>query len=98
MDYWLGSWVDTGNGAELWNYSGSWSLVDATYNANTINLSTTKDTSSVTVAVDLSALGLSVGNSFTFDVYTTGGGGSDGAIDALSDDLQTIADWGNAYL
>ena len=97
MDYWLGSWVDTGNGAELWNYSGSWSLVDATYNANTINLSTTKDTSSVTVAVDLSALGLAVGNSFTFDVYTTGGGGSDGAIDALSDDLQTIANWGDAY-
>ena len=24
MDYWVGSWVDSGNGAQLWQYTGAW--------------------------------------------------------------------------
>lgn len=97
MDYWIGSWADSGNGVELYSWSGSWGLDSATTGLNPANLAFSKDTSSVTITMDLAALGLGVGNSFLFDVYTSGGGGGDGAVDALSTDSQTIADWGDAF-
>ena len=42
-------------------------------------------------------LGLSAGNSFNFDIYASGGGGGDSAVDALANPLQSINDWGVAY-
>lgn len=34
MDYWLGSWVDSGNGMEVRNWTGAaWNLYAATYQA-----------------------------------------------------------------
>ena len=98
LNYWIGSWVDGGNGAELWHYVPGWTLTEATYNAPPNNdISISKDTSSVTITTLLSNLGLAPGNSFQFDVFTSGGGGGDGAVDALNNPAQTIADWGNAY-
>lgn len=97
MNYWVGSWADSGNGAEIYNYSGSWTLQSATYGANPDGISFAKDTSSVTLDFKFAGLGLSAGNSFTFDVYTSGGGGGDSAIDALSNPSVTIANWGDAY-
>lgn len=96
-DYWLGSWADSGNGAETYNYSGSWSLQDATYNAapnNQINIS--KDTSSVTLTLPLARLGLGAGQTFFFDIFTSGGDGGDGAVDSLGNPAQQIADWGDS--
>jgi len=52
---------------------------------------------SVTISFNYAGLGLSAGDTFSFDVYTSGGGPTDGAVDALSNSSQTIADWGNAY-
>jgi hypothetical protein len=89
MDYWIGSWVDSGNGAQLWTWSGSWNI--------TATPGISKDSSSVTLTLPLASMGLSVGNSFVFDVYTSGGGGSDGAVDALGNPNQTIANWSDAY-
>ena len=98
MDYFVGSWVDSGNGAEIRNWTGSaWNLQSATYSPNPDNLSISKDASSVTIQFAFAGLGLAVGNAFTFDVYTSGGGGTDSAIDALSNPNQTVADWGIAY-
>lgn len=97
MEHWIGAWVDSGNGAELRGFAGAWNLNSATYGTNPANLGITKDTSSVTVTFDLAALGLTVGNTFQFDVYSSGGGGSDGAVDALSLATPSITDWGNAY-
>ena len=98
MDYWLGSWVDAGNGAENRNWNGStWNLQSATYNPNPDSLSISKDASSVTLSLKLSGLGLSVGNSFMFDVYASGGGGGDSAVDALANPLQSISDWPGPY-
>jgi len=91
MDYWIGSWVDGGNGIEVWNYSGSWA------NGNPLPRSITKDSSSVSLTTTLASLGLTPTSSFTFDIYTSGGGAGDGAVDALGNDNQTIADWGNSY-
>jgi hypothetical protein len=97
MDYWVGSWVDSGNGAEVWKYTGTWGLQSATYGANPDSISITKDTSSVTLDFKFAGLGLSTGSSFNFDVYTSGGGGTDGAVDALANPNQSISDWGVAY-
>jgi hypothetical protein len=99
MDYWVGSWVDSGNGANLWEYTGSWSQQSQTGGVNPDNLAISKIASpgSVTVSFNYAGLGLSAGDTFTFDVYTSGGGASDGAVDALANSSQTIGDWGNSY-
>lgn len=96
MDYWVGSWVDSGNGAELYKYNAGWSLTYATYTpTNAISIS--KDSSSVTLKLTYADLGLVNGSTFCFDVYTTGGGGSDSAVDALANPNQSIADWPGPY-
>lgn len=98
MDFWLGSWVDSGNGAELRTWDGSaWQLQSATYGPNPDNLAIFKDNSSVTLSVNLSGLGMVLGDSFIFDVYTSGGQPWDSAIDALSNPNQTIGDWDESY-
>jgi hypothetical protein len=101
MNYWIGSWVDSGNGAELYTWGsgpGPWSLTEATYNAPPNNLiSISKNTTSVTVKVPLAKVGLNPGDSFLFDAFTSGGGGGDSAVDALSSSVPSIADWGNPY-
>jgi hypothetical protein len=101
MDYWVGSWVDSGNGAELYKYTGTgWPFPpqNATWGSNPANVRVlTKDSSSVTLAFQYAWLGLGNGSTFAFDVYTSGGGGGDGAVDALGNPSQTISDWGNSY-
>ena len=98
MDYFVAGWVDWGNGAELRNWGGaSWGLQSATYNPNPDMLSISKDASSVTFTFNFVGLGLTAGSAFAFDVYTSGGGGTDGAIDALANPAQTIAGWSDAY-
>jgi hypothetical protein len=98
MDYFVGSWVDSGNGAEIRTWNGtSWTLQSATYNPNPDSLAISKDASSVTLTFDMAGLGLSSGNTFLFDIYSSGGGGGDSAIDALFNPNQTVADWPNNY-
>jgi len=97
MDYWVGSWVDSGNGAEIRNWTGSWNLQSATYNPNPDALSISKDSSSVTISFNFAGLGLSAGSSFSFDIYTSGGGGSDSAIDAAANPAQSVANWPDVY-
>lgn len=89
MDYWVGSWVDSGNGAQLWQYTGAW--------ANIGTPSVTKNISSVTLQFAYAGLGLAPGSTFRFDVYTSGGGGGDSAVDALANPAQSIANWGDPY-
>lgn len=96
-NYWLGSWVDSGNGAENYIWTGAaWLRQDATYDPAPNNqISIVKDTSSATITVPLARLGLGLGQQFCFDVFTSGGGGGDGAVDSLGNPFQQIADWGN---
>lgn len=90
MDYWLGSWVDGGgDDGQQWNYTGTWngpSALTVVTNANTISLTTT-----------LASLGLAGGETIKFDVYTSGGGGGDSAVDALSSATPSITTWGGPY-
>jgi hypothetical protein len=42
-------------------------------------------------------MGLSVGNTFFFDAYSSGGGGGDSAIDALANPNVSVTGWGGPY-
>ena len=98
MDYFIGSWVDWGDGAEVYSWDGAtWNLDEATYNPPSDIQFPVKTTSSVKLTTTLASLGMGIGDTFTFDVWTTAGGGTDSAIDALSDPSQTISEWNAPY-
>jgi hypothetical protein len=98
MDYWLGSWVDSGNGMEVRNWTGAaWNLYAATYQPIPPLAVPTKDSSSVTLTVPLAYLGLNLGDVFLFDVYSSGGGGGDSAVDAAGNPNPSILGWGGPY-
>jgi hypothetical protein len=94
MDYWIGSWVDSGGGAQLWTWDGAaWSgpgsLAGYTF--------TPGATSDINYTVSLASLGLSPGDQFTFDAYSSGGGNGDTAIDALANPNVAVTSWGATY-
>ncbi|MCE5187198.1 MAG: hypothetical protein LLF76_13840 [Planctomycetaceae bacterium] len=98
MDYFIGSWADSGGGAETYSWDGdSWNRDNATYSSPSDIEIPVITTSSITLKTSLASLGLSHGDSFVFDVFTTGGGGQDTATDALSDPLQTAGEWSVPY-
>ena len=97
MNYWLGTWIDGGNGAESYvNGGSSWNRTGATWNGD-FSGSISKSGSTVTLSVARSAIGMSSDGTFLFDVYTSGGGGGDGALDALSTSSPSIANWGDSF-
>ncbi len=91
MNYWVGSWVDWGGGAQLWDNGGSG------WNGPGSGASIALNGNSVTLTVSRGGIGMSGDGTFLFDVYTSGGGGNDGAIDALSTDAVSMANWGDSF-
>jgi hypothetical protein len=97
MNYWIGSWVDGGNGAESYeNTLSGWNRTGATWASNFAG-SITSGGSNVTITVARSAIGMSADGTFLFDVYSSGGGGGDGAIDALSVNTPSVLNWGDSF-
>jgi hypothetical protein len=102
MDYWIGSWVDSGGGAELYSFNGvSWALSGATYSTNSPFPGSYNfvggANSTITYTATLASLGLAINDVFYFDAYSSGGNGGDGAIDALANPNVSITDWGQSY-
>ncbi len=96
MDYWIGSWVDGGGGAERRSFNGtSWNLDAATYTSGFGSFSFSGN--QVTYSMSLSSLGLAVGDTFFFDAFSSGGGGGDSAIDALANPGVSVTGWGGPY-
>jgi hypothetical protein len=89
-DAWIGSWVDSGGGIQPWTYAGgSW-----TQNGSGVPVLSGNMTS---ITTSLASLGLSAGQTFKFDVYTTGGGGGDSANDSAANPAQSITNWPGPY-
>jgi hypothetical protein len=87
LDHWIGSWVNFGGGAELHSWTGSaWG---PTVPGTSVALTGT----STTITVPLALLGLNVGDTFIFDIWSTGGFSPNPAIDALSNPSQTQPTW-----
>ena len=93
MDYWIGSWVNSGGGSQLWSYSGSWTNTGAlpgfTFSPGT--------TSTITYTTSLASLGLAINDTFYFDAYSSGGGGTDSAVDSLANPNVSITSWSQTY-
>lgn len=93
MNYWLGSWVDGGGAAQFFSYDGA-AWVGGTAPAFSI---TSGSSSVIDLTIPLAAIGISLNDTFYFDAYTSGGGNTDSAVDALANPTQSISDWGQTY-
>ncbi len=94
MTHWIGSWVNSGGGSQLWTYNGaSWdgpaSLAGFSFAAGT--------QSTITYTVSKDSLGVATGDTIQFDAYSSGGGGGDSSVDALSNPNVAITSWGQIY-
>ena len=93
MTRWVGSWVDSGGGAQNWTYSGSgWSQNTAGPGFSF----TAGAQSTLTYTVSMASLGVSNGSTIYFDAYSSGGG-NDSAIDALSRSDAAVSNWGGPF-
>lgn len=94
MDYWVGSWADGGGGSQVWSYDGSaWTNTGP---APGFSMSAGIN-SSLTYTLSLTSLGLNPGDTIYFDAYSSGGGGNDSAVDALSNPYVSITSWDQLY-
>ena len=104
MTHWIGSWVNSGGGSQLWTYSGSgtgggtaknWTgpagLVGYSFTTNT------NGTSTINYVVSKASLGVALGDTIYFDAYSSGGGDGDSAVDALANPNVTITNWAGPY-
>jgi hypothetical protein len=99
MTHWIGSWVDGGNGANFFTYSGTaWTETAATYSGNFPGFSVVAGAQSViTYTVPKASLGVVNGDTIRFDAYSSGGGTPDSAVDALANSNTSITGWGQTY-
>jgi autotransporter-associated beta strand protein len=113
MNYWIDNWTnqttggtvaspDTGDAQAFTYTGGAWSQVAGNGLATDVAgnpqfTQTTLGMTSVTTSVSLAALGLSVGNQFNFDVWTTYDGGV-GAVDALDDSGAATSESSPTYI
>lgn len=99
IDFYVGSWADNsfpmGMGGELRQMDGVGgnTLLDATYTTGTlINGSTAAF--SQTISISRAAIGMGGNGTFRFDVFSTGGTGSDPGVDHLSRSDAATDGWG----
>jgi len=94
MNYWIGSWVNGTGGAQLWSYNGT-SWIEQTSSAPIISLAP-GTTSQIQLTLSLASLG-NPSEPWYFDVYSSGGGGTDSAVDALSNPSIATTTWAGPY-
>lgn len=92
MNYWIGSWVNAGGGAQLWSYNGvSWTAAAAPALSLTAGA-----VSQISLTLPLANIG-SPSGTWYFDTYSSGGGATDSAVDALSNPNIAITSWSQTY-
>ena len=90
ITHWTATWADDGGsgfGGEVYSFDGNgWILDDATYQAGSlIQGSDAMHGAGIQMwQISLDWLGVNVGDTITFDVMTSGGGGGDPGVDHLS--------------
>ena len=92
INFQIASWVDNGGGVGFSQYaSNAWTSTSGA----SIDL-TQIVSNKVSWTVSLASLGLSLGDTFKFDVGTTGGGGGDPFVDVASRGDASTSGWGSA--
>ena len=88
IEHYIGSWVDaSSDNAQFWSWGGSWNQTGTLTNSVSGN--------TVTWTVSLAALGVNAGDTFYFDIATSGGG-NDPGVDHLSRSDAATPGWGSA--
>ncbi len=94
MDYWIGSWVDSSGGSELYSYGAtSWNAPSTPAGFSLA----AGASSTISYTLTLASLGLAPDDVFYFDAYSSGGGDGDSAVDALANPNVSIANWAGPY-
>lgn len=93
MTHWIGTWADAGGDA----CGGGTSTYSAPSWGGTSGPTVTKDATGITIVETVANLALGPGEVFSFDVYTSGGGNPDSAVDALSASAASITGWAGPY-
>jgi len=97
MNYWIGSWVNAGGGSQLWSYNNTTTVWDGPVALAGYSLTPAVDESTITYTVSHASIGITEPGTIYFDAYSSGGGGGDGAVDALANPAVTITTWGGSY-
>lgn len=90
--HWIATWADdagTGVGGQVWSFDGGWSETGAIASGDDSQHAAGRQI----FAVSLASLGLSIGDTFRFDVVSTGGG-FDPGVDHLSRNDFATDNWG----
>lgn len=100
VNFWIGSWVDWGGGSNMWEYTGPGTTGGGGTNSEWTGRSGSSllmSGSQLTLTVTRASLGLNSTSDVTiyFDAFSSGGGGGDAAIDALSTSNVSMANWGD---
>ena len=93
-DFWVGNWVDSGAGSEFYDYNDGTNTWDQPGGSSVVV--TDGPNGILDVSFPIALLGPLDGGMIWFDVFSSGGGGGDGAIDSLGNPNQQVADWGDA--
>ena len=94
MTHWIGSYVDGGGGRQLWTNGGSGWSGPASPAGFAVSGGAT---STITYTVSRASIGMIGDGTLYFDAYSSGGGGGDGAIDALSRSNASVSNWGDSF-
>jgi hypothetical protein len=95
LEYWFGCWIEGTGGRELYHWRDDIQAFDVIpyFGGNPVAAD-----NSISASIPLASLGLSDGDTFVFDVFTSDGGVSNSAVDALSDPAETISNWLDPYV
>lgn len=96
MNHWIGSWVDGGGGSQFWTYDSGSAAWTGPTSLGSYSF-TPGATSEMTYSVSLASMNLIPGNVIYFDAYSSGGGGTDSAVDSLANPLVSITSWSGPY-
>jgi len=96
ITHWVATWADdngSGVGGQVWSFDGSWSQTGSIASGDDSQHASGRQI----FAVSLASLGLSIGDTFRFDVISTGGG-FDPGVDHLSRNDFATDNWGTQSL
>ena len=93
ISHWVATWADdfgSGIGGQVWSFDGAnWNETGGLAGADDSQHASGRQIFSISLA----SLGLSIGQTFTFDLVSTGGG-NDPGVDHLSNSAFATDDWG----
>ncbi len=104
VDFWMGSWVDSGGGAQLWkNNSTVWEITEFVSSGVATGLShnlSLAPIGRVSYTIELAHLGLAGFTpgvtTFSFDVISSGGGNDPGVDHLSNNNVISTPNWGTA--